>query len=237
MLSGIMKQMIVITDGHSNQGGSPVAAAERAWKAGIAASAVGILDSGQLGIKGAAEIKQIAKAGGGSYSFVTVRDLAHTLTCITVQATQAAVRQLADRKLLELAGKSLNQLPPAVRSTILPYLAQKEEALEVHLALVVDTSGSMLEKRAELENSIKELLFNLDNRRGPVKLAVIQYPGISGDGVLIKPLHIDNGVTLQVLQQMVYGGFTPTGPAIDLAAGVLSGSGDIKGSNLVVSVK
>jgi hypothetical protein len=36
---------------------------------------------------------------------------------------------------------------------------------------------------------------------------------------------------------MFYGGLTPTGPAIDLAAGVLSGGKGFKGDNLVVSVK
>ena len=237
MLSGIIKQIIVITDGQSNQGGCPVAAATRARGAGITVSAVGILDSGRLGDKGAVEVSRIAEAGGGIHHLVPVRELAYTISGITVQTTQLTVRQQADRKLLQLTGMSLNQFPPEVRSTILPYIARQEEEAEVHIALVLDTSGSMLQKRAELEDSIKDLVVSLDSRKGPVKLAIVQYPGRKGRGVVIKSLYGDNSVTLKVLEQMVYGGFTPTGPAIDLAAGVLTGSTGIQGNDSVVAVK
>lgn len=236
MLSGIIKQIIVITDGHSNKGGCPVVAAGRAWKAGLAVSAIGILDSGRLGDKGAAEVSGIAKAGGGIHHFVAVQELAYSISCITVQAAQITVQQLADRKLRQLTGMSLQQLPPAVRGKILPHLALQVEELEIHLALVLDTSGSMLKKRAELENSIKDLAVSLDSRKGPVKLAIIQYPGPSGQGTILKPLNRDNSITLEVLQQMVYGGLTPTGPAIDLAVDLLSAGKCNKGRYLAVSI-
>lgn len=237
MLSRIIKQIIVITDGQSNQGGCPVAAASRARGAGIAVSAIGILDSGRPGDKGAAEVRRIAEAGGGIHHFVPVRELAYTISCITAQATQFTVQQQVDRTLLQLTGMSLQQFSPDVRSTILPYIARLEDEMEIHIALVLDTSGSMLQKRAELEESIKDLFVSLDSRKGPVKLAIVQYPGRKGQGAVIKPLYGDNGITLKVLQQMVYGGFTPTGPAIDLAAAILSGGTGITGNDLVVGVK
>jgi len=237
VLSGIIKQIIVITDGHSNKGGCPIAAAGRARGTGVSVSVIGILDSGRLGEKGAAEVKQIAKAGGGIHQFISIQELAYTLSCVTVQATQFTVQQQADRKLLQLTGMKLRQLPPAARNEVLPYLARLEEELEVHLALVLDTSGSMIKKRAEIEKSIQDLVVSLDSRKGSVKLAIIQYPGPSGQGSIIKSLDGDNGVTLKVLQQIIYGGFTPTGPAIDLAAGALLGGKGVKGNNLVVGVK
>ncbi len=61
-----MKQIILITDGCSNVGISPVIAAAHAKAEGIVVHVVGIADTGEIGDLGAVEIHEIAQAGGGS---------------------------------------------------------------------------------------------------------------------------------------------------------------------------
>ena len=60
-----MKQILLVTDGCSNVGVSPVVAAAQAYAAGITVNVVGIVDQGDLVEFGTTEIEEIAKAGGG----------------------------------------------------------------------------------------------------------------------------------------------------------------------------
>lgn len=58
-----MKQIMLITDGCSNVGESPVLAAAHALQEGITVNVVGVVDYGTIGEIGAREIADIAKAG------------------------------------------------------------------------------------------------------------------------------------------------------------------------------
>ncbi|MHB9093239.1 MAG: vWA domain-containing protein [Eubacteriales bacterium] len=224
MLSAILKQIVVVTDGHSNKGGCPITAAQKANHEGITVSTIGLLDTGRLGIEGSKEIRQIAAAGGGIYHLTPMEDLAYTIHTVAVQVTRHAVRQIINQKLRAGAGTDLCCLPPSSRNVILPVLARMEEESELHIVLVLDTSGSMLKKRHLLDQSLRDLIISLGNRLRPVKLAVIQFPGPSGSASILKPLQSDNLLTSQLLTKLVYGGLTPTGPAIDLAVAALAES-------------
>ena len=61
----MMRQIIFVTDGCSNEGMSPVVAAAHALAEGIVVNVIGVMEQGELGQKGTAEISEIAKAGGG----------------------------------------------------------------------------------------------------------------------------------------------------------------------------
>ena len=61
----MMRQIILVTDGCSNEGMSPVVAAAHALAEGIVVNVIGVMDNGELGQKGMVEISDIAKAGGG----------------------------------------------------------------------------------------------------------------------------------------------------------------------------
>lgn len=60
-----MKQILLITDGCSNVGASPVMAAAHALQEGITVNVAGVIDYGTIGELGSLEIAEIAKAGGG----------------------------------------------------------------------------------------------------------------------------------------------------------------------------
>lgn len=59
-----MRQILLITDGCSNVGVSPVVAAAHAKEEGITVNVIGVVDQGELGMLGAEEIREIAEAGG-----------------------------------------------------------------------------------------------------------------------------------------------------------------------------
>ena len=79
----MMRQIIMITDGCSNAGTSPVVAAAHAQAEGIVVNVIGILDHGDLGKRGAEEVEAIAKAGGGISRLVLSRQLSQTVQQIT----------------------------------------------------------------------------------------------------------------------------------------------------------
>ena len=61
----MMKQILLITDGCSNVGVSPVIAAAQAQTEGVTVNVIGVIDHGELGVLGSEEIQEIAAAGGG----------------------------------------------------------------------------------------------------------------------------------------------------------------------------
>ena len=67
-----MKQILLITDGCSNVGLSPIVAAAQAYSEGITINVVGVLDGGDVGEYGAKEIQEIAHAGGGMSRWSTL---------------------------------------------------------------------------------------------------------------------------------------------------------------------
>lgn len=60
----MMKQILLITDGCSNVGVSPVIAAAQAHTEGVTVNVIGVVDQGELGMLGTEEIREIAAAGG-----------------------------------------------------------------------------------------------------------------------------------------------------------------------------
>lgn len=60
-----MKQILLITDGCSNVGISPVIAAAQAKAEGIVVNVIGLLNEHEIDEMGADEIQEIARAGGG----------------------------------------------------------------------------------------------------------------------------------------------------------------------------
>jgi len=222
---GILKQIILVTDGHSNKGGSPIDAAYRAGEQGITVNAIGILDAGRLGRLGREEVLQIAGAGGGICHFTSTENLGSTVHSITVQATRYSIELFVNQHLQKIEGTDLHNISPARRGKIIPILTKLEDELELHLALVIDASGSMANKSSQVKQSLQDFLLSLKARRGLVKFAVVQFPGPIRDTAILKQLHSENHPAGGLFQSIRYGGLTPTGPAIDTAVNLLNGSG------------
>ena len=70
MSKGKLKQILLLTDGCSNEGTDPVAVASLASEYGITVNVVGILDGRSLSDQGMEEIQNIARAGNGVHQLV-----------------------------------------------------------------------------------------------------------------------------------------------------------------------
>src|SRR5690554_5829475 len=95
----MIKQIILITDGCSNVGTSPVVAAAHAHAEGIVVNVIGILDRGDLGLRGASEVAEIARAGGGMSRLVHARQLSQTVQMVTRQTVACTIRQTVQEEL------------------------------------------------------------------------------------------------------------------------------------------
>ena len=79
----MMKQILLITDGCSNVGVSPVIAAAQAQTEGVTVNVIGVIDHGELGVLGSEEIQEIAAAGGGMSRIVNSGQLSQTVQMMT----------------------------------------------------------------------------------------------------------------------------------------------------------
>ncbi len=78
MKKGTLKQILLITDGCSNQGEDPVAMAALAREQGVAVNVVGVLDRFDTQEDRALrEVEEIARAGGGISQIVQTLSLIH----------------------------------------------------------------------------------------------------------------------------------------------------------------
>ncbi len=98
----MLKQIILITDGCSNVGISPVIAAAQAQLEGIVVNVIGIVNDGESGDRGAAEIEAIARAGGGISRIVSPRKLAHTVQMMTHKTVMHTIRGVINQQLTQI---------------------------------------------------------------------------------------------------------------------------------------
>jgi Ca-activated chloride channel family protein len=214
----MMKQILLITDGCSNVGVSPIVAAANAREEGITVNVVGVVDQGAIGELGAAEIAQIARAGGGMDRIVQSHQLSHTIQMMTrktvVQTIQHAVnREL--RQILHSDANSIEDLPPEQRSQVVQVMDELTETSELKVALLIDASASMKPKLQAVEEAIRDLMLSLQAREGKSEIAVFHFPGRASDETVMDlDWTQDLSNVRSMFQRMQMRGATPTGPAI-----------------------
>lgn len=182
-----MKQILLITDGCSNVGESPVMAAAHALAEGIVVNVVGVLDYGTIGELGAFEIQEIAKAGGGLHRIVGTPQLAQTMQMMTRKTVVQTIQQAVNKEIQHiLGGGSLEELPPDKRSQVVEVVDELAETSSLEVALLIDASASMKPKLAAVEEAIRDLMLSLKARAGASRLAVFHFPGRgSGEEVVL----------------------------------------------------
>lgn len=212
-----MNQILLITDGCSNVGESPVTAAAQAWAEGIYVNVIGVVDEGAIGEHGAAEINEIARAGGGMSRIVGSRQLSQTVQMMTRQTVAGTIRQAVNQELQQLFGlSSVAALPPAKRAEVVQVMNELEETAELRVALLIDTSASMKPKLHAVEEAIHDLALSLQARVGQSSIAVFHFPGEDGHS----PCSLDSGWTPSagslpaLFSRIRMKGTTPTGPAL-----------------------
>ncbi|MCY0876208.1 MAG: VWA domain-containing protein [Firmicutes bacterium] len=212
----ILQQILLITDGCSNEGTDPVYIAQAARDRGITTSVIGILDEGSLGDQGRREAQNIAEAGGGMCRIVRAADLSSTMQMVTRQSMQLTLHQVVNAELRELMGQDANGLPPETRAKVARMVETLGEEMPVQLALVIDVSASMSTKMPSVKEAIRDLEFGLGARVGRYELTVITYPGAREHAEIQKALAPGESVA-DAIGLIRPAGNTPTGPALDLA--------------------
>lgn len=213
-----MKQVILITDGCSNVGISPVAAAAHAKAEGIVVHVVGVLHDGDADDSAAAEIAETAKAGGGMSRMVQPSQLSPTVQMMTRKTVAQTIQQVVGKELRSILGHSrLESLPPEQRSEVVRVMDDLTETTSLKVALLIDASASMKPKLQAVKEAIVDLQLSLQSRMGESEIAVFHFPGsVSGDQVVA--MDLDWTSELANLNRLFYKlnmkGTTPTGPAL-----------------------
>lgn len=212
-----MKQILLITDGCSNVGLSPVVAAAHAQSDGISVNVVGVLDHGDVGELGAAEIDEIARAGGGLSRMVNMRQLSQTVQMMTRKTVVQTIQLAVQKELKQVLGNgSIEALPPEKRADVVRVIDELGETSSLQVALLIDASASMKPKLAAVEEAIRDLMLSLQARQGKSEISVFHFPGSRHGDDCVMDLgwtsHL-NGVH-GIFPRLHMGGTTPTGPAI-----------------------
>lgn len=217
--SGEIKQIIVITDGRSNTGISPVAAAAKAYETGITVSTIGIINPGTCSEeKDIEEVEEIARAGGGICQYSHIQELGRTIRDLTHKTAQRTIEQIVSRQLRSIIGAEIEFMEPGSRMKIVDFIENYGDSINLKCIILLDTSGSMKDKLDTARKSMVELLENLGERKGSSSIAVITYSG-EGTGLcrVICDFTNDKEMLRHKLEGIKAGGGTPTGPAILMA--------------------
>lgn len=212
-----MKQIMLITDGCSNVGESPVMAAALARQEGITVNVIGIVDYGTIGEMGSAEISEIARAGGGMSRLSGTEKLAQTMQMMTRKTVVQTIQHAVNKEIREiLGGSEMEDLPPDKRSQVVEVIDELSENSPLEVALLIDASASMKPKLSAVEDAIRDMMLSLGSRKGHSRLAVFHFPGKhSGeDAVLDLDWTTNLSSVRSIFQHLAMRGATPTGPAI-----------------------
>jgi Ca-activated chloride channel family protein len=212
-----MKQILLITDGCSNVGVSPVVAAAHAKGEGIVVNVVGVLDYGDVGELGAAEIDEIARAGGGMSRLVNTRQLSQTVQMMTRKTVMQTVQLAVQKELKQVLGNgSIEALPPDKRGEVVRVIDELGETQKLQVALLIDASASMKPKLQAVEEAIRDLMLSLQARQGESELCVFHFPGSRYGDECVMDIGWTSDLTgvSAIFPKLPMSGTTPTWPAL-----------------------
>lgn len=222
----MIKQIILITDGCSNIGVSPVVAAAHAYAEGIIVNVIGILDRGDLGQKGALEVGEIARAGGGLSKLVHAHQLSQTIQMVTRQTVVGTIRQTVQEELKKImlskqmvvpSSDPINELSPQQRAQVIEVMDEMVDTVSLRMSLLVDTSASMKPKWSAVIDAIHDLGLSVQARQGVNDIHIYRFPGSSPLNRASEQLHLPTNQLAkagQLFHKIEMKGTTPTGPAI-----------------------
>lgn len=215
-----MRQILLITDGCSNVGASPVMAAAHALQQGITVNVAGVIDYGTIGELGSVEIEEIAKAGGGFSRIVGTRQLAQTIQMMTRKTVVQTIQHAVNKELRHILGEngagSIEELPPPERAKVVEVVDQLTETSNLEVALLIDASASMKPKLAAVEEAIRDLNLSLQARTGKSRISVFHFPGQRPGQDVVRTVDwtSDPAALKTIFGKLQMKGATPTGPAI-----------------------
>lgn len=214
---GTLRQILLITDGCSNSGESPIESATLAFQNGITVNVIGILDDYKSETSsGFEEIEKIAQAGGGINQIVYKEDLSHTVQAVTRQAMTQTLQGFVNKELTNIFGtnQTLEEIAPEKRGEVIEMVEDLGETCNLEVLILVDTSASMHDKLLTVKEALIDLSINLHARVGENNFAIFQFPNRNDPIGLISDWSKKLDSISVIFPKLVSGGVTPTGPAI-----------------------
>lgn len=217
MRTGTLKQVLLITDGCSNQGEHPAHVATMLAEQGITVNVIGILEDTQSEQpEGLMEVEEIASSGQGVSQIVYQQALSQTVQTVTKQAMTQTLQGVVNKELKQILGnsQSIEELPPDQRGEVMEVVDELGETCDLEVLVLVDTSASMTNKLPTVQEALIDLSISMNARIGRNRFSIYQFPGKR------KPIHLLIDWTEQlssissVFSKIATGGVTPTGPAL-----------------------
>jgi Ca-activated chloride channel family protein len=219
MYTGKIRQILLITDGCSNQGDDPIAMAALAREQGITVNVIGVMEQDTIDEKGMTEIEGIAMSGGGVSQIVYAQQLSQTVQMVTRKAMDQTIQGVVNRELQQILGRSqtMEDLPPEKRGEVMEVVDELGETVELEVLILVDTSASMKHKLPTVKEALLDLSLSLNARTGENQFSVYVFPGKKNDVEKLLDWTPKLQVLTSVFSQLSTGGITPTGPALKTA--------------------
>ena len=219
MKTGTLKQILLITDGCSNQGDDPIAMAALAKEHGITVNVIGVVEQDVIDEQGLKEIEEISLAGGGVSQVVYAQSLSQTVQMVTRKAMTQTLQGVVNRELQQILGKShtVEDLSPEKRGEVMEVVDELGETVELEVLILVDTSASMKKKLPLVKESLLDLSLSLNARAGENRFSVFIFPGKKNDVEKLLDWTPRLESLTGIFSKLTTGGITPTGPAISEA--------------------
>lgn len=221
MNNGTLKQILLITDGCSNQGEDPIAMAALAKEAGITVNVIGVMENDVIDERGMQEIEGIAASGGGISQVVVTEQLSQTVQMVTRKAMTQTLQGVVNQELRQILGNrtSIEELPPDERTEVMEVVDELGEKSNVEVLILIDTSASMKSKLPTVKESLLDLSLSLNARLGNNRFAVLIFPGKRKQVEKLLDWTPELELLTSIFPKLAIGGITPTGPAIKEALG------------------
>lgn len=231
MNPGTLRQILLLTDGCSNQGSDPAAMAQRAHKQGITVNVIGVMENDVIDEKGMREIQSIARLGGGASQIVYAQQLSQTVQMVTRKAMTQTIQGVINRELQQILGNqtSMEDLPPDKRGEVMEVVDELGETSKLEVLILVDTSASMKHKLEIVKDSLLDLSLSMNARQGDNQFSVFVFPGKNNDVEKLLDWTPKLEVLTKIFPKLTTGGITPTGPAIEEAVAYFNKKRSLRG--------
>src|SRR4051812_1533614 len=219
MYTGKIRQILLITDGCSNQGDDPIAMAALAKEQGITVNVIGVMEQDVIDEKGITEIEGIAMSGGGVSQIVYAERLSQTVQMVTRKAMNQTIQGVVNSQLQQILGRSktMEDLSPEKRGEVMEVVDELGETVELDVLILVDTSASMKHKLPTVKEALLDLSLSLNARAGENRFSVFVFPGKKNDVEKLLDWSPRLESLTEVFSKLTTGGITPTGPEISEA--------------------
>ncbi|CQR47457.1 von Willebrand factor type A domain protein [Paraliobacillus sp. PM-2] len=217
MRKGTLKQILLITDGCSNQGEDPAMIASLVAQQGITVNVIGVLEDDQHeNPPGLEEVEEIAQAGEGVSQIVYQKALSQTVQTVTKQAMTQTLQGVVNQELKQILGpnQTVESLPPEQRGEVMEVVEDLGETCNVEVLVLVDTSASMQNKIPTVKEALIDLSVSMNARIGKNRFSIYTFPGKRK--VVQKVIDWSDKLDTisSVFPKLTSGGITPTGPAL-----------------------